>query len=162
MAGSSDFSRVPGRIPRWIWSPVARVAYLEPLRLPDDVEPGLEAHAAYDPPAMTYSNAAHLCEVLLDAETGTVTPLRYLVAEDCGTVLNPMITDGQQHGAIAMGLGGALREQVAYDAAGHNLTGSFMNYAMSTAADLPPIEIVPCHTRSSRTRSGARACPKAA
>lgn len=137
-------------------SSIARVAYLEPLRLPPDVEPGLEAHCAYDPPAMTYSNAAHLCEIRLDVETGAITPVRYLVAEDCGTVLNPMITDGQQHGAIAMGLSGALRERVAYDAAGHNVTGSLMDYGLSAAADLPSIEIVPCHTRSARTPTGSK------
>ena len=135
---------------------IARIAYLEPLRLPPGIEPGLEAHRAYDPPPMTYSNAAHLCEVLLDPETGAVTPVRYIVAEDCGTVLNPMITEGQQHGAIAMGLGGAIREQVVYDPYGQNLTGSFMDYAMSTATDLPPIEVIPCHTPSLRTPTGSK------
>ena len=163
---SDDLRLQAGRVERLLgetWtetaltlSAIARVAYLEPLRLPAEVEPGLEAHCAYDPPAMTYSNAAHICEVLLDPETGVITLVRYLVAEDCGTVLNPMITDGQQHGAIAMGLSGALREQVAYDDSGHNLTGSFMDYALSTAADLPPFEIVACHTRSTRTPTGSK------
>ena len=135
---------------------IARIAYLDPLRLPDGMEPGLESHRAYDPPPMTYSNAAHLCEVVVDIETGVVTPVRYLLAEDCGTVLNPMITDGQQHGAVALGLGGALREQVVFDEDGHNLTGSFMDYAMSTAADLPFIEIIACHTPSRRTPTGSK------
>ena len=135
---------------------IARIAYLDPLSLPPGMEPGLEAHRAYDPPAMTYSNATHLCEVVVDIETGRVTPVRYLVAEDCGTVLNPAIVAGQQHGAVALGLGGALHEQVVYDKDGHNLTGSFMDYAMSTAADLPPIEIIACHTPSSRTPTGSK------
>jgi carbon-monoxide dehydrogenase large subunit len=135
---------------------IARTAYLDPLSLPPGMEPGLEAHRAYDPPPMTYSNAAHLCEVVVDTETGVVTPVRYLVAEDCGTVLNPLIVAGQQHGAVALGLGGALREQVVYDADGHNLTGSFMDYAMSTAADLPDIEIIACHTPSTRTPTGSK------
>lgn len=135
---------------------IARIAYLEPLRLPPGMEPGLEAHRAFDPPPMTYSNATHLCEVLVDADTGVVTPLRYLVAEDCGTLLNEAIVAGQQHGAIAMGLGGALREQVVYDAAGQNLTGSFMDYAMSVASDLPPIEIIACHTPSLRNPLGTK------
>ena len=135
---------------------IARTAYLDPLRLPEGMEPGLEAHKAYDPPAMTYSNATHLCEVVVDAETGLVTPVRYLVAEDCGTVLNPMIVAGQQHGAIAMGLSGALREQVVYDADGHNVTGSFMDYGLSIASDLPPIELIACHTPSRRTPTGAK------
>lgn len=135
---------------------VARLAYLDPLALPPGMEPGLEASRAYDPPPMTYSNATHLCEITVDLETGVVTPVRYLVAEDCGTVLHQAIVAGQQHGAIALGLGGALREQVVYDADGHNLTGSFMDYAMSTAADLPPIEIIACHTPSSRTPTGSK------
>ena len=63
---------------------IARIAYLDPLRLPVGMDPGLEAHRAYDPPAMTYSNATHVCEVVVDIETGVVTPVRYLVAEDCG------------------------------------------------------------------------------
>lgn len=135
---------------------VARVAYLDPLRLPPGMEPGLEAHCAYDPPPMTYSNATHLCEVAVDIETGAVTVVRYLLAEDCGTLLNPVIVAGQQHGAVAMGLSGALREQVVYDETGQNLTGSFMDYAMSTAADLPPIEIIACHTPSTRTPTGSK------
>ncbi len=135
---------------------IARIAYLDPLRLPPGVEPGLEAHRAYDPPAMTYSNATHLCEVVVDPETGVVTPVRYLVAEDCGNLLNAAIVAGQQHGAIAMGLGGALREQVVYDAAGQNVTGSFMDYAMSVASDLPSIEIVACHTPSLRNPIGTK------
>ena len=135
---------------------IARIAYLDLLRLPEGMEPGLEANKAYDPPAMTYSDATHLCEVVVDAETGLVTPVRYLMAEDCGTVLNPMIVAGQQHGAIAMGLSGALREQVVYDADGHNVTGSFMDYGLSTVSDLPPIEIIARHTPSRRTPTGAK------
>jgi carbon-monoxide dehydrogenase large subunit len=135
---------------------VARIAYLDPLRLPPGMEPGLEAHRAYDPPPMTYSNAAHFCEVVVDIDCGTVRPVRYLIAEDCGTVLNPAIVAGQQHGAVALGLGGVFREQVIYDAQGHNLTGSFMDYAMSTAVDLPPIEIIACHTPSTRTPTGSK------
>lgn len=135
---------------------IARIAYLEPLRLPPGMEPGLEAHRAYDPPPMTYSNATHICEVEIDIETGMVTLKRYLVAEDCGTVLNPIIVSGQQHGAIALGLGGALREQVVYGDDGQNVTGSFMDYAMSVASDMPAIEIISCHTPSKRTPTGTK------
>ena len=73
---------------------VARVAYLDPLRLPPGMEPGLEAHRAYDPPPMTFSNSMHVCEVELEVETGKVTVERYLVVEDCGTVLNPLVVRG--------------------------------------------------------------------
>jgi len=135
---------------------IARIAYLDPLSLPAGMEPGLEAHAAYDPPAMTYSNAAHVCEAVVDVQTGAVRLERYVVAEDCGQVLNPMIVEGQQHGAVAMGISGVLREQVVYDASGQNLTGSFADYAMPAAADLPPIEVIGVHTPSRRTPTGSK------
>ena len=135
---------------------IARTAYLDPLSLPAGLEPGLEAHRAYDPPAMTYANATHVCEAVVDIDTGQVQLERYVVAEDCGTVLNPLIVEGQQHGAVAMGIGGVLRESVAYDDAGHNLTGSFMDYALSAAADLPRIEVVSLHTPSLHTPTGSK------
>lgn len=135
---------------------IARLAYLDPLSLPSGMEPGLEAHRAYDPPAMTYANAAHVCEAVVDIETGAIRLERYIVAEDCGTVLNPAIVAGQQHGAVCMGIGGVLREQVVHDDAGQNLTGSFMDYALSSAADLPPIQIVSLHTPSRHTPTGSK------
>ena len=135
---------------------IARIAYLDPLRLPPGLEPGLEAHRAYDPPAMTYANAAHVCEAVVDVETGAIRIERYVLAEDCGTVLNPAIVAGQQHGAVAMGIGGVLREQVVYDGSGQNVTGSFMDYAMSAAADLPSFQLVSLHTPSRHTPTGSK------
>jgi aerobic carbon-monoxide dehydrogenase large subunit len=135
---------------------IARIAYFDPARLPPGMEPGLEAHRAYDPPPMTYANATHLCEVVVDVETGLVTPVRYVLADDCGTMLNPMIVEGQQHGAVAMGLSGALRERVVYDADGHNVTGSLMDYGIAAAADLPAIEIVSHHSPNTRTPTGSK------
>lgn len=135
---------------------IARIAYLDPLRLPPGVDAGLEAHRAYDPPPMTYSNAAHICEAVVDIDTGHVRLERYLVAEDCGRVLNAMIVAGQQHGAIAMGIAGVLMEHVVHDSAGQNVTGSFMDYAMARAADCPAIEIVPMHTPTRRTPLGTK------
>ena len=69
---------------------------MDPLRLPEGMEPGLEAHRAYDPPPLTFSNATHVCEVVVDVETGVVRVERWIVAEDCGRVLNPAIVAGQQ------------------------------------------------------------------
>lgn len=135
---------------------IARIAYFDPARLPPGMEPGLEAHRAYDPPPMTYANSTHLCEVVVDTETGLVTPVRYLLAEDCGTQLNPAIVAGQQHGAVAMGLSGALREHIVYDADGHNVTGSLMDYGIAAAGDLPPIEIVSHHSPNTRTPTGSK------
>jgi carbon-monoxide dehydrogenase large subunit len=135
---------------------IARVAYMDPLRLPEGMEPGLEAHRAYDPPPLTFSNATHICEVVVDVETGATRIERYIVAEDCGRVLNPAIVAGQQHGAVALGIAGVLQEQVVYDENGQNVTGSFVDYAMTTAAEIPPITLIPMHTPSRRTLSGTK------
>lgn len=127
---------------------VARTAYLDPTALPKGFAPGLDFSKTYDPPPMTYSNAAHACEVELDAETGALKILRYVVAEDCGTVLNPLVVEGQQHGAIAMGLSGALLEHMRYDEYGNNITGSLADYLVATSTDLPDFEVIPMHTPS--------------
>ncbi|HEX6295295.1 MAG TPA: xanthine dehydrogenase family protein molybdopterin-binding subunit [Burkholderiales bacterium] len=127
---------------------VARTAYLDPTALPKGMAPGLDFSKTYDPPPMTYSNAAHACEVELDPETGALKILRYVVAEDCGTVLNPLVVEGQQHGAIAMGLSGALLEHMRYDEHGNNITGSLADYLVATATDLPGFEVIPMHTPS--------------
>lgn len=135
---------------------VARVAYLDPLRLPPGMEPGLEAHRAYDPPPMTFSNSMHVCEVRVDVETGKVTVERYLVVEDCGTILNPLVVRGQQHGAIAMGISGALLEEVVYDENGQNRSGSFADYLLATAVEIPPIEVISQHTPNRKTLTGSK------
>ena len=135
---------------------VAHVAYLDPMRLPPGMEPGLEAHKAYDPPPMTYSNATHLCEAIVDVRTGAVRLERYLVVEDCGTVLNPLIVRGQQQGAVAMGIGGVLLEEVVYDENGQNRTGSFADYMLATAVEIPPIEVISHHTPNRKTPTGSK------
>jgi aerobic carbon-monoxide dehydrogenase large subunit len=135
---------------------VAHTAYLDPLRLPAGMEPGLEAHRAYDPPPMTYSNATHLCETMVDPATGRVLLERYLVVEDCGTLLNPMIVEGQQHGAVAMGLSGALLEEIVYDESGQIRSGSFADYLLATAAEIPPIEVIGLDRPTPRTPTGSK------
>lgn len=135
---------------------VARVAYLDPTALPAGVAPGLDFNRTFDPPPMTYSNASHACEVEIDSGTGGVKILRYLVAEDCGTVLSPVVVQGQQHGAVAMGLSGALFEQVVYDKSGQNLTGLLSDYLVATASELPDFEIIPMHTPSRHTPAGIK------
>jgi aerobic carbon-monoxide dehydrogenase large subunit len=135
---------------------VARTAYLDPLALPPGMDPGLEFHKTYEPPPMTYSNSAHVCEVRVDVATGAVRFERYLVVEDCGTVLSPVVVEGQQHGAIAMGLSGALFEHVEYDENGQNLSGSLADYLVATAHELPHIEIVSMHTPNKATPAGIK------
>ena len=135
---------------------IARMAYLDPRALPEDMSPGLEFHKTYDPPPRTFSNATHFCEVDVDTATGGIRLARYLVAEDCGTLLSPTIVEGQQHGAIAMGLSGALFEHVEYDETGQNLSGSFADYLMATAHELPNFEILSMHTPNRSTPLGLK------
>ena len=136
---------------------LARTAYLDPLALPPGMNPGLEFHLTHEPPPMTYSNATHVCSVEVDPGTGQVRILRYIVAEDCGTVLSPVVVEGQQHGAIAMGLSGSLLEHIRYDPEnGQNLSGTLGEYLMATAAELPRFELLPMHTPNQATAAGIK------
>ena len=135
---------------------IARGAYLDPLALPAGMSPGLEFHKTYDPPPMTYSNSTHACEVEVDRATGAIRIARYLVAEDCGRVLSPVVVEGQQHGAIAMGLSGALFEHIVYDEAGQNLSGTLADYLVATAHELPEFELLPMHTPNRSTPAGVK------
>jgi carbon-monoxide dehydrogenase large subunit len=120
---------------------LAQKAYLAPMELPRGMEPGLEATHAFDPPALTFSSGTHVCEVEIDPETGEPTILRYTIVEDCGRLLNPAVVEGQLHGATVQGLGGALAEEVVYDASGQNLSATFMEYALPVASRVPPFVI---------------------
>jgi carbon-monoxide dehydrogenase large subunit len=97
---------------------------------------------------MTYSNATHLCEALVDPRTGRVTLER--------TLLNPMIVKGQQHGAVAMGLSGELLEEIVYDENGQIRSGSFADYLLATAAEIPPIEVIGLDRPTPKTPTGSR------
>jgi aerobic carbon-monoxide dehydrogenase large subunit len=117
---------------------VADTAYHGAL-LPRDgaAEPGLEATVFHDPPDTNDPQAMHLAVVRVDPETGAVTLTDFFAADDCGVVINPMIVEGQVHGGLAQGIGQAVMERVVYDADGQLLTGSFMDYALPRASDLP-------------------------
>ncbi|SMH59048.1 xanthine dehydrogenase family protein molybdopterin-binding subunit [Azospirillum agricola] len=98
--------------------------------------------ARWSPPASTFPNGCHVAEVEIDPDTGTVEVVRYSVVDDFGTVVNPMLVIGQVHGGVAQGLGQALQERVVYDPdSGQLLTGSFMDYQMPRAVDMPPIQV---------------------
>src|SRR5262245_5449409 len=122
-------------------SQLAQKAYLAPTELPPGMEPGLEATHAFDPPALTFSSGTHICQIEIDAETGRLTILRYMIVEDCGRLLNPRVVEGQLHGATVQGLGGALVEEVVYDAAGQNLSTTFLDYAIPTACAVPSFDV---------------------
>ena len=121
---------------------IARVAYLDPARLPPGMEPGLEILKRYNKSdaAFVYSNACHLCTVEIDPHTGVVVLLRYIVSEDCGVMINPSVVEGQIAGGAVQGIGGALLEDFVYDEQGNPLTTTFLDYLVPTAADVPTIE----------------------
>ena len=122
------------------YAELARAAHFRSNEL-RGVEPSLEATVHYtNPGAWTFTNGAHLAVAEVDVDTGQVRVLRYVAVDDCGRIVNPALVEGQIAGGIAQGLGGALMERCAYDEAGQPLSTTLMDYAVPTAADLPPIE----------------------
>jgi carbon-monoxide dehydrogenase large subunit len=117
----------------------AGAAYV-PENLPDGMEPGLDEQSFYDPENFVFPFGAHACVVDVDAETGKVDIVRYVAVDDCGPAINPMLIDGQVHGGITHGVGQALFERIHYDEDGQLVTGSFVDYALPTAAELPNFE----------------------
>jgi len=122
------------------WSQVARTAY-QSRALPPGLEPGFSETAAFTPPAVTFPNGCHLCEVEIDVETGAVRVIRYSVVDDVGRMINPMLVKGQIHGGIAQGLGQGLGEVLAYDETGQLLAGSLMDYALPRADEMPLFDV---------------------
>jgi carbon-monoxide dehydrogenase large subunit len=128
---------------------IARAAY-HPARLPKDARVGLEASAFYaaDPPG--FPNGCHACEVEVDADTGATTIARYTAVDDFGRLINPLVVEGQVHGALAQGIGQALGEAIVHDGDGQLVTASFMDYAMPRAVETPAFALafneIPCRT----------------
>jgi carbon-monoxide dehydrogenase large subunit len=119
---------------------VAKLA-ATPAKLPKDMEGGLIATAVYNAEVENFPNGCHVCEVEIDPETGVTEIVRYSVVDDVGTVLNPLLLHGQILGGIAQGAGQILMEDIRFDDSGQLLTGSFMDYAMPRAADIPDVEV---------------------
>jgi carbon-monoxide dehydrogenase large subunit len=125
-------------------TPLARVIQVSfpTFAAPGLVEPTFEATSYYHVPTVTFASAVHVARVEVDPETGAVKLTRYVVAHDCGHVINPMIVDGQIHGGVAQGVGGGLFEEIVYDEAGQILSSGFMEYHIPFADELPFIETV--------------------
>jgi aerobic carbon-monoxide dehydrogenase large subunit len=122
------------------WQDIARAAYGAPL--PAGIEPGLVEGASFSPVQETFPNGTHVCEVEVDPQTGSVTPVSYVVVDDVGTEINPLTLEGQVVGGIVQGLGQILMEQIVYDPeSGQLLTASFMDYAMPRAGDMCNFEV---------------------
>jgi carbon-monoxide dehydrogenase large subunit len=109
--------------------------------LPGNMAPGLAAAADFQPPALTYTNGAHVVEAEVDGETGGVRLTRYVIVHDCGRMINPMMVEGQVHGAVVHGIGATLLEWMLYDPGGQPLTVTFADYLLPTVDVVPPIEI---------------------
>jgi carbon-monoxide dehydrogenase large subunit len=109
--------------------------------LPEGVPDSLDSAENFTSPEQTYPNGCHICEVEIDPETGVVDVLNYIAVDDCGTVINPMIVHGQVHGGVAQGLGQVLGEHAIYDEDGQLLAGSFMDYMMPRADDMPDMKL---------------------
>jgi carbon-monoxide dehydrogenase large subunit len=124
--------------------------------LPDDLEPGLEATAVYDPPNFSWPGGAHVAVVEVDTQSGDARLVRYIAVDDVGAVVNPAIVDGQVHGGIAQGVAAALYEEAVYDEEGNLLTGSLLNYLVPTAAELPAFELARTETASPTNALGVK------
>jgi carbon-monoxide dehydrogenase large subunit len=122
------------------WAEVAAAAYGRG-GLPGGLEPGLEATSFFQAPHDAYSFGSCVCAVRIERETGRVAIVKLVLADDCGNHVNPLLVEGQLHGALAQGIGQALMEQIVYDDAGQLLTGSLMDYAVLRADDMPAVTL---------------------
>ena len=133
-----------------------------PHDYPHDVlEPGLTEKAFYDPANFTFPAGTHICEVEIDPDTGVVEIVQFVAVDDFGTIINPMIVEGQVHGGIAQGVGQALFEACVYDETGQLQTGSFMDYCMPRADDLPNFSLGMTTTPCTHNPVGAKGCGEA-
>jgi carbon-monoxide dehydrogenase large subunit len=119
---------------------MAEIAFAAYTAHPQGMEAGLEAVSYYDPPNLTFPFGAYVCVVDIDRGTGMVKIRRFLAIDDCGTVINPMIVEGQIHGGLTMGMAPALLEEIVYDEDGNNRSGTFMDYLLPTAMETPAWE----------------------
>ena len=124
--------------------------------LPPGLDPNLEASATFDPPNFTFPSGAHICAVEVDTQTGKVDFLKYVAVDDCGTVVNPMIVDGQVQGGIAQGIAEAMYEEAVYDDNGILLTSSMMNYLVPSAMEIPSATLDRTVTPSSTNSMGVK------
>ncbi|MDB5916802.1 MAG: xanthine dehydrogenase family protein molybdopterin-binding subunit [Massilia sp.] len=135
---------------------IARAVYAQMGRVPKDVIEVLEETQSYDPIWGTTSAGTHFAMVEIDPETFVVTVKDYLVAEDCGRIINPMIVDGQVHGAVAQGIGAALYEEMVYDERGQLLTASLIDYVVPAAPEVPDIAVIHIESALAATIGGFR------
>ena len=154
VAGGFQVVGVPQR--RVTWREVAASAYAGGQALPPDETPGLEASTYFQPEGEVWSFGCVVCALSIEAETGRLVIERLVWVDDAGTIINPLLAEGQLHGALAQGLGQTLLEAIVYDPDGQLLTGTLMDYALPRADDVPPVQIEKMHTPSPRNPLGAK------
>jgi carbon-monoxide dehydrogenase large subunit len=154
--------KVAGTDRKLPFAQVALTAYV-PHNYPlETLEPGLNENAFYDPTNFTYPAGSYVCEVEVDPHTGVVTVEKFTAVDDFGNIVNPMIVEGQVHGGIAQGIGQAMLEQAVYDVeSGQLLTGSYLDYAMPRATDLPMFQVDTCVTPCTHNPLGVKGCGEA-
>jgi aerobic carbon-monoxide dehydrogenase large subunit len=134
---------------------LARLVHFQAHRVGEDLRYALEERATFDPPG-TFSNACHAAMVVIDRGTGAIRLHRYLVVEDCGVVINPVVVDGQVRGGVTQGVAAALLERVCFDAEGQPVSTTLMDYLAPTAAEMCPVDIVHLETPSRFSETGAK------
>jgi carbon-monoxide dehydrogenase large subunit len=140
---------------------VALNAYIAHKFSGQELEPGLKETSFYDPTNFTFPAGCHICEVEVDRDTGKAEIVNWTAVDDFGTIINPMIVEGQVHGGIAQGVGQALLEGVVYDKEGQLVSGSFMDYTMPRAHDLPSFKVETTMTRAPSNPLGIKGCGEA-
>jgi aerobic carbon-monoxide dehydrogenase large subunit len=143
------------------WGEVALNAYIAHKFAGQELEPGLKEGAFYDPTNFTFPAGCHICEVEVDPQTGESEIVAWTAVDDFGTVVNPMIVEGQVHGGIAQGVGQALLECAVYDKDGQLVTGSLMDYCMPRAQNLPTLKVDMTTTKSPSNPLGIKGCGEA-
>lgn len=152
--------KVAGTDKKLLWHEICLAAYTA-HNLPEGMEPGLKEGAFYDPTNFTFPAGAYICEVEVDPETGVTDIIQFVAADDFGQIINPMIVAGQVHGGIAQGIGQAMMEQAIYDDDGQLLTGSYMDYTMPRAVDLPSYQVSTTETFCPGNPLGIKGCGEA-
>ncbi|MGI9389645.1 MAG: xanthine dehydrogenase family protein molybdopterin-binding subunit [Boseongicola sp.] len=142
------------------WHEVGLSAYTA-HNLPADMEPGLKEGAFYDPANFTFPSGTYICEVEVDPDTGKSEITQFTASDDFGTIINPMIVEGQVHGGVAQGVGQAMLEQVVYDDGGQPINASYMDYAMPRASDLPFYDVHHASTTCPNNPLGVKGCGEA-
>ncbi|MEO8717381.1 MAG: xanthine dehydrogenase family protein molybdopterin-binding subunit [Burkholderiales bacterium] len=153
--------KVAGTDKQKLFGEVAFAAYVPHNYPHDKLEPGLNENAFYDPANFTFPAGTYICEVEIDPETGTTKVERWTAVDDFGKIINPMIVEGQVHGGLVQGIGQALTEGAKYDSTGQLVTGSFMDYCIPRADDVPMFQVDTRETLCTHNPLGVKGCGEA-